>query len=73
MPATKLTDQLAYIVASVNRQLEDDLQERLICGSVTVEPRVEAVPVRLPLPPPADASSIFKMQRSGGARSAFAA
>ena len=34
MPATKLTDQLAYIVASVNRQLEEDLAKRLsrLCG-----------------------------------------
>ena len=36
MPAKRLTDQLAYIVASVNRQLEDELQERL---------RPEGVPI----------------------------
>jgi len=28
--------------------------------------------VRLPLPPPADASSIFRVQKSGRAKSAFA-
>jgi DNA-binding MarR family transcriptional regulator len=36
MPAKRLTDQLAYIVASVNRQLEEELQERL---------RPEGVPI----------------------------
>jgi MarR family transcriptional regulator, organic hydroperoxide resistance regulator len=37
MPATRLTDQLAYIVASVNRQLEEDLQERLRPAGVPIE------------------------------------
>lgn len=36
MPAKRLSDQLAYIVASVNRQLEEELQERL---------RPEGVPI----------------------------
>ena len=36
MPAKRLTDQLAYIVASVNRQLEEELQEQL---------RPEGVPI----------------------------
>ncbi len=63
----------AYIHRLGQQAIWDDLNDRLICGSPTVEPRVEPVPVRLPLPPPADASSIFKTQRSGGARSAFMA
>ena len=63
----------AYIHRLGQQAIWDDLHDRLICGSLTVEPRIEPVPVRLPLPPPADASSIFKTQRSGGARSAFAA
>ena len=62
----------AYIHRLGQQAIWDDLNERLICGSPTLEPRVEPVPVRLPLPPPADASSIFKTQRSGGARSVFA-
>ena len=37
MPAKRLTDQLAYIVASVNRQLEDELQERLRPAGVPIE------------------------------------
>ena len=50
----------------------DDAQERLMCGELTIEPRVEPVPVRLPLPPAPDASSIFKVQKTAGVRSAFA-
>ena len=37
MPAKRLTDQLAYIVASVNRQLEDELQEGLRPAGVPIE------------------------------------
>lgn len=37
MPSSSLKDQLAYIVASVNRQLEEDLQERLRPEGVPVE------------------------------------
>jgi len=51
----------------------NDLNERMICGEPVLSPRIEVNPVRLPLPPAADASSIFKSQKSGGARSAFAA
>jgi ectoine hydroxylase-related dioxygenase (phytanoyl-CoA dioxygenase family) len=50
-----------------------DLEQRVICGSRSFEPRCEPVPVRLPLPPAPDAGSIFKTQKSGGAKSAFAA
>ncbi len=37
MPAGTLSDQLAYIVASVNRQLEEELQERLRPEGIPVE------------------------------------
>jgi len=50
-----------------------DMQDRLIIGEVSLTPRVETCPVRVPLPPAPDAGSIFKTQKSGGARSAFAA
>jgi hypothetical protein len=46
---------------------------RMVCGDPVIEPRIEKCPVRLPLPPAPDASSIFKTQQAGGARSAFAA
>jgi DNA-binding MarR family transcriptional regulator len=37
MPSSKLSEQLAYIVASVNRQLEEELEERLRPEGVPVE------------------------------------
>jgi MarR family transcriptional regulator, organic hydroperoxide resistance regulator len=37
MPSNRLSDQLAYIVASVNRQLEEELHERLRPEGVPVE------------------------------------
>ncbi len=60
-----------YMHRLSQRELWEDLQERTICGRPTIEPRVEPVPVRLPLPPPADATSIFRVQKSGRAKSAF--
>lgn len=62
----------SYIHRLGQQAIWDDLHERMICGKPTLEPRMEAVPVRLPLPPATDASSIFRSQKSGGARSAFA-
>jgi ectoine hydroxylase-related dioxygenase (phytanoyl-CoA dioxygenase family) len=49
-----------------------DLQARLVTGSVCLTPRLQQVPVRIPLPPAADTSSLFAIQRSAGAKSAFA-
>ncbi|RVT82673.1 phytanoyl-CoA dioxygenase family protein [Rhodobacteraceae bacterium CCMM004] len=49
-----------------------DLQDRLITGRLTTTPRLAPVPVALPLPPPPDRSSIFRIQKSGRATSAFA-
>lgn len=48
-----------------------DVLERLVTGEAVLEPRMEKVPVRLPLPPASDVSSIFQLQKSGGAKSAF--
>ena len=62
----------SYIHALGQRGFWDDLQDRMVTGSPVLEPRIEAAPVRMPLPPPADNSSIFKTQSSGGAKSAFA-
>ena len=50
-----------------------DLEARTIIGKPSLLPRMEAVPVRLPLPPAPDAGSIFKTQKTGGAKTAFAA
>lgn len=48
------------------------LNERMICGEQTMVPRLRDVPIRMPLPPAPDSTSIFKVQQSSGARSAFA-
>lgn len=61
----------SYIHALGQARFWEDLQDRTIIGAPCLEPRVENVPVRMPLPPAPDASSIFKTQKSGGARSAF--
>ena len=53
------------------RKFWDDLNDRMISGSTCLQPRVEPVPVRMPLPPAPNASSIFKTQESAGAKSAF--
>lgn len=51
--------------------LWSEMSDRVVTGTLSTTPRMAAVPVSLPLPPPADASSIFALQRSGGVRSAF--
>lgn len=48
-----------------------DVQNRVVIGEPVLQPRMEQVPVRLPLPPASDVSSIFQVQKSGGAKSAF--
>ncbi|MEP3280140.1 MAG: phytanoyl-CoA dioxygenase family protein [Stappiaceae bacterium] len=49
-----------------------DVIDRVVIGQPVLQPRLEQVPVRLPLPPASDVSSIFQLQKSGGAKSAFA-
>lgn len=62
----------AYFTRLDQRALWADLAERMVTGKPCLTPRVEQVPVRLPLPAAPDNSSIFKTQESAGARSAFA-
>jgi ectoine hydroxylase-related dioxygenase (phytanoyl-CoA dioxygenase family) len=62
----------SYIHRLGQQAIWDDLNQRMICGHPVLTPRIVANPVRLPLPPAPDAGSIFKSQKSGGARSAFA-
>ncbi|WP_116599423.1 phytanoyl-CoA dioxygenase family protein [Primorskyibacter marinus] len=52
-------------------ELWQDVQSRLVTGTPCLTPRLEQVPVRLPLPPASDVSSIFRTQESAGAKSAF--
>ena len=61
----------SYFHALGQRRFWDDLQERTITGKPCLTPRLEKVPVTMPLPPAPDISSIFKMQKTGGAKSAF--
>jgi len=61
----------SYIHELGQRQFWEDLQERIITGKACLVPRLETVPVRMPLPPAPDNSSIFKTQQSAGAKSAF--
>ncbi|WP_373051203.1 phytanoyl-CoA dioxygenase family protein [Thalassovita aquimarina] len=62
----------SYIHSLGQTRLWNDLNERLITGKLCLTPRMEQVPVTIPLPPAPDASSIFRSQQSGGAKSAFA-
>ena len=51
--------------------LWDHMRGNMITGEFTIVPRCEAVPAWLPMPPAPNAGSIFKTQKTGGARSAF--
>ena len=50
------------------RQDFDDYRSKLLCGEDTLEPRMERVPVRLPLPPATHQGSIYENQRARGTR-----
>lgn len=62
----------AYLQRLPQAEQWQDLLDRMIIGEPVLEPRMTNVPVRLPLPPAEDVSSIFQLQKSGGAKSAFA-
>jgi len=61
----------SYIHELGQQRFWDDLQDRVIIGEPALQPRLEPVPVRMPLPPPIGKGSIFQTQRYGGAKSAF--
>ena len=46
----------------------EKFDELLLAGQPTIEPRLAAVPVRLPLPPAEHQGSIYENQRASGAR-----
>lgn len=54
------------------QQLWQKFQDNLVCGSQPMTARLCDVPILMPLPPPPDATSIFKVQQSGKASTAFA-
>lgn len=53
------------------KELWDDMNNKIVCGEQPRTARVESVPVLMPLAPAPDPTSIFKVQKSGGAVSAF--
>lgn len=61
----------SYFHALGQRKFWDDLQDRTVTGQPCLTPRLEPVPVRMPLPPAPDTGSIFRTQESAGAKSAF--
>jgi ectoine hydroxylase-related dioxygenase (phytanoyl-CoA dioxygenase family) len=71
--AWPLVGAAAYFQRFGTQEFLADLQARTIIGQPSLSPRMEALPVRLPLPPAPDAGSIFKTQKTGGAKTAFAA
>lgn len=42
---------------------------RMLCGTPTITPRLADIPIRIPLPPPAKAGSIYEIQEGLSARS----
>jgi ectoine hydroxylase-related dioxygenase (phytanoyl-CoA dioxygenase family) len=46
----------------------EEFDSRMLCGKPTLEPRMEAVPVRIPLPKPLDPSSLYQAQKGLGNR-----
>ncbi|MGY9058412.1 MAG: phytanoyl-CoA dioxygenase family protein, partial [Candidatus Puniceispirillales bacterium] len=61
----------AYLKNSNPIDLCTQMEKQMVCGNVSYQPRMENVPVVLPLPPAQDYSSIFTTQKTGGAKSAF--
>lgn len=46
----------------------EEFDAKILCGSGTLEPRLAAVPVRVPLPPPPTTGSIYEVQKAMGRR-----
>ena len=61
----------AYMKSTNPIQLCNQLEKQMVCGRVCYQPRMENVPVTIPLPPAPDYGSIFTSQKTGGAKSAF--
>lgn len=61
----------AYMKSTNPIQLCNQLEKQMVCGRVSYQPRMENVPVTIPLPPAPDYGSIFTSQKTGGAKSAF--
>ena len=70
--AWPLAGSSTVVAGQGQQQLWDWTCSRTLYGEPTTRPRLADVPVVLPLPPAPDSGSIFKIQKSAGAVSAFA-
>ena len=61
----------AYLKNNDPIELCKQLEKQMVCGEVSYQPRMESIPVIIPLPPAPDHGSIFTTQKTGGAKSAF--
>lgn len=60
----------AYPIMGAMTQLPslEEFDRRLLCGNGTLEPRLEPVPVRIPLPQPSTQGSIYEIQKASATR-----
>lgn len=61
-------DAFPIMGAMVEFSTLEEYDRKLLCGRGTIEPRVEPVPVRIPLPQPKAHGSIFEVQESSAVR-----
>ena len=61
----------SYMKFTSPNDLWKQMKSQLILGKISTCPRMENIPVRIPLPPPSDHGSIFKIQKTGNSKSAF--
>ncbi len=69
--AWPISGALSVFTGMNQHELWDYFNKNMVCGEQSIAARLSDVPVLMPLPPPTDATSIFKTQSSGGAKSAF--
>ena len=69
--AWPLAGSSTAIAGMTQQQVWDWIGKNTYYGPPSATPRLADVPARLPLPPAPDSSSIFKIQKSAGAVSAF--
>jgi ectoine hydroxylase-related dioxygenase (phytanoyl-CoA dioxygenase family) len=69
--AWPLAGSSAAVAGMTQQQVWDWIARNTYYGPPTATPRLADVPARLPLPPAPDSGSIFKIQKSAGAVSAF--
>ena len=61
----------SYMKFTSPNDLWKQMKSQLISGEISTCPRMENIPVRIPLPPPSDHGSIFKIQKTGNSKTAF--